>query len=80
MDSFKFPLSTALRSNAVFTSATDIVDKLQLVGSQMIVFQKLLEGTPSQHGDLLHWKRELYLEGRHYQSDSFLQVLKSIRK
>lgn len=61
MDPFKFPLSTALCGNAVFTSAADIVDKLQLIVSQMIVFQKLLEGTPGQHGDLLHWEREPYL-------------------
>lgn len=61
MDPFKFPLSTALCGNAVFTSAPDVVDELQLIVSQMIVFQKLLEGTPGQRGDLLHWERELYL-------------------
>lgn len=61
MDPFQFSLSAALRGNAVFAPATDVVDKLQLVGSQMIVFQKLLEGAPGQHGDLLHWKRELDL-------------------
>lgn len=61
MDPFEFSLSTALRRNAVFTAATDVVDKLQLIVSQTIVFEKLLEGAPGQHGDLLHRKRELYL-------------------
>lgn len=70
MDPFEFPLATALCGDAVFTSATDVVDKLQLIVSQMIVFQKLLEGTPGQRGDLLHWERELYL----WRAEFFSQI------
>lgn len=66
MDPFEFSLSTALCSNTVFTAATDVMDKLQLIMSQMIVFQKLLESASGQHGDLLHWKRELYLRRKDF--------------
>lgn len=66
MDPVEFSLSTALCSDAVFTPATDVMDKLQLIMSQMIVFQKLLEGAAGQHGDLLHWKRELYLRRKDF--------------
>lgn len=61
MDPVEFSLSTALCSNTVFTPATNVMDKLQLIMIQVIAFQKLLESAAGQHGDLLHWKRELDL-------------------
>lgn len=64
MDPFEFSLSAALCGDAVFTPTTDVMDELQLILSQMIVFQELLKSAPGQHGDLLHWKRELYLWGK----------------
>lgn len=80
MDPLEFSLSAALCGNAVFTTPTDVMDKLQLILGQTIVFQKLLESAPGQRGDLLHWKRELYLCRKRLQPlGSFPRALKCIR-
>lgn len=56
-----FSLAAALRSGAVFASPANVVDKLELLLTQLVVLQELLEGFPTQRWDLLHWKRELHL-------------------
>ena len=60
----QFPLAAALRSVAVLTAPSHVVDEVQLLPGQTVLLQHLLELIPAQRHQPLHSERQLDLDHR----------------